>query len=142
MTVGMKDARVMALRLSRWLGEASPNDARSFNELMDYCDDNYPKIYGLEAWDCMPEPLKRKVCELVGKLEFARRGSTPAPGESLKKSVDKKRAERAKDKALLQAHLKSGGSSRIKVLHGIGGLNSDGRGYLERLLKEIKKESN
>jgi hypothetical protein len=139
---GMKDARAMALRLSKWLGEVSPNDAFALKDLVDYCDDHYPKIYGLDPWEGMPEQLKRQVCELVAKLELARRGCTPAPGESLQKSIEHRRAERADDMALIQAHLKTGGSSRIKVLKGIGGLNSKGRGYLEHLLKEIKEKSN
>lgn len=105
----------------------------------------------------MPERLKRQVCELVGKIEFARRGGAPAPGESLKKSVEKKRAERVDDKALIKAYLKSGGSSRIKSVRNLleqktrikennqgfqGAVpHSHGRRYVEELLREIKKET-
>jgi hypothetical protein len=158
MIVGMKDSRVMAIRLSKWLGEVSPNDALTLNELVDYCDVHYPKIYGLEPWECMPEQLKRLVCELVAKLELARRGCTPAPGKPLQKSIEQRRAERVEDKAIIQEHIKSGDSSRIKAVqkilrqrtrikenkHGVleAVPHSHGRRYVEELLKEIKEESN
>lgn len=35
---GMKDARAMALRLAKWLGKVSPDDALALKELVDLCD--------------------------------------------------------------------------------------------------------